>query len=404
MIFKRCMVVFQALILHAVAIGQTADVPDYGFEWAVIGDPGNRATFINEMWRFVAIGGPDNVPELGAVENLYRMAITEVTVGDWLEFVQAYRPFYLEQNGGTIVVDPGFTGNCITAFQVAVIRSHCSPEEPTDMSWEYAARYCNWLHNGKVNELWAFETGAYETETFYIDEGGFYHHQLSRNPTAKFWIPSLDEWIKAAYYDPDRYGSGIPGYWSYPDRSNTRPIGNLPPDAGGERNAGEDDSPLPGSVYPYPVGSFDHVRSPWGLLDCAGGIQEHTEGLGFLPQDYGIRGAWSRAVKGTSFGNYADPVIFGEEEDWFNRDRIEFFDANSVTSSGAGLRLASRLSCPADLAPPFDFIDFGDAMAFVEYFQAGIQAADLADPMGIFDLRDIAAFLVLYNRRCGISE
>ena len=59
-------------------IGQTIMTPDYGHEWAVIGEPGNRATYPNEVIR-VGIFGAGFFPEYGSVGYVYRMRVTEVT-------------------------------------------------------------------------------------------------------------------------------------------------------------------------------------------------------------------------------------------------------------------------------------------------------------------------------------
>ena len=40
---------------------------------------------------------------------------------------------------------------------------------------------------------------------------------------ARYWIPTENEWYKAAYYDPAKSGVGSPGYWAYPTRSDTMP-------------------------------------------------------------------------------------------------------------------------------------------------------------------------------------
>ena len=385
-------------VMAGVAAAQTDGATDYGFDWVVIGEPGNRPTYANEVMRLAVMGSLDSVPELGSVGYLYRMTSSEVTVEDWYEFVVAYRSFYLEKNDVSFVVDPGFTGNCIDAFQGVSVRSQCATEEPTDMSWEYAAIYCNWLHNDKVNELWAFEDGAYDVSTFYADQSGFNHHQLTRHPDAKFWIPSLDEWVKAAYFDPDRYGTDIPGYWSYPDGSNTRPVGNLPPESGGERNAGINDS-LFDPVYPYPVGTFPGVQSPWGLLDCAGGVGEHTEGI--ASGDYQAVGAAARASKGTRYFEFLGYDIWGPEEDPFNADRIEFSHSTNIRAAlGVGLRIASRAPCCIDYAKPFGAVDESDVAAFIELFYKQIRAADLAEPYGIYDLLDIAEFASVFTAGC----
>ena len=48
-----------------------------------------------------------------------------------------------------------------------------------------AARFANWLHNGQGNG--STETGAYD-----ISDG------IKRQPDARYWIPTENEWYKAA--------------------------------------------------------------------------------------------------------------------------------------------------------------------------------------------------------------
>jgi formylglycine-generating enzyme len=43
---------------------------------------------------------------------------------------------------------------------------------------------------------------------------------ITRNADAKFWIPTENEWYKAAYHKND----GVTGnYWDYPTRSDSVP-------------------------------------------------------------------------------------------------------------------------------------------------------------------------------------
>ena len=48
---------------------------------------------------------------------------------------------------------------------------------------------------------------------------------ITRNAGATYFIPSENEWYKAAYYDPNKPGGA--GYWTYPTKSNTAPINIL---------------------------------------------------------------------------------------------------------------------------------------------------------------------------------
>ncbi len=101
------------------------------------------------------------------------------------------------------------------------------------ITWRTAAVYCNWLHNGKGTNREAFLSGAYDVSTFgYIGEGGGFTDQLTRSEGATYWIPSLDEWMKAAHWDPDRNGENQPGWWMYGSASETPFIYAPPPSLG----------------------------------------------------------------------------------------------------------------------------------------------------------------------------
>lgn len=298
-----------------------------GYTWATIGHAGNRPTNNTETPT-----RPDL--NIGAVGYEFRMANTEVTVSQWLQFVQAFEPFYQYPGAGTVATTDFTSTSINVAFGNIGLHSWASPNQSADMSFEYAARYCNWLHNGKVNEAWAFESGAYDVSTFTRNPDGTYNHQLTRSEGARYWIPSQDEWTKAAYYDPNRYGEGEEGYWRFNNASDEESIANLLPEEGGERNAGNWDE------YPWPldVGSFSHVRSYYGLFDLAGGVREWTE----TAEVAGNLGR--RITMGSSYFEYTmDPI--------FSVDRLGNHRGRIVDGSGAniGLRLASSVPTPSTL-------------------------------------------------------
>jgi formylglycine-generating enzyme required for sulfatase activity len=303
--------------------------PDYGYRWSTIGNPGNRAATSDEL-----LGSPEQ--GVGAVSSSYRMATTEVTVGQWFEFVRAYSMFY---EGPARNAE--FTGTFIRAAN----DDPNSPEdwrivdtrylnEPTTMGWRYAARYANWLHNGKGTARESFESGAYDTSTFGTNPDGTFTDQVSRSPGARFWIPSKEEWDKAMYDDPHRYGTGEEGYWFYPtmDANETPPISGYPGE-GGESNASiqNDDGRV------INVGSYPGTTSRWGMLDGSGGVSEWTESAVGYPG----RGPEDRSPRGTARGDESLshdwlPVTLTSRPDWY---------------LGLGLRLASVPSPATALVP-----------------------------------------------------
>lgn len=246
---------------------------DYGFQWATIGDPGNRLPNAAEsQWA-------SQYP-YGSVDHAYRLTKTEVTNGQYIDFIRAYLVF----NPG-VNASMGITGSDIEIRGGQVRHLNSNPNFAANMSWEYAARFCNWLHNGMAMTADAFEQGVYDTSTFYRDANGVAHHNATPAPGAKFWIPTLDEWIKAAYWDPSK-NNGDGGYWMYPNGTNTPLVPGIPGvTLGAQTSTGTFFEPL--------VGSFPNVVSPWGLLDMAGGMAEFTSTVDYGPQGpgYGTGGS-----------------------------------------------------------------------------------------------------------------
>ena len=85
------------------------------------------------------------------------------------------------------------------------------------VSWLDAARYVNWLQNARGSG--DTETGAFDLS---IADPGV---AAALDETASWSLPTEDEWVKAAYYDPS-LGLAEDGenYWRYPTREDVEPI------------------------------------------------------------------------------------------------------------------------------------------------------------------------------------
>jgi hypothetical protein len=320
--FRRKAAAALSLSIGAAALG--GGVPDYDFDWAVIDDPGNSG------WK-------GEIPILGngrgAVDYTYRISKKEVSSAQWLEFVQIVGPaigdsnFARPRHWGYLELFPGdFIGFAPDPANSPVL----------GITWREAAMYCNWLHNDKQASIEAISNGAYDISTFGNNPDDSFTDQLTRNPDAKFWIPSFDEWIKAAHYDPNRYGQGEGGYWMYSHTSDTAPIPGLPGE--GESSAGDidwaDETYSNLDARDIPLGSYPETTSPWGLLDTSGGGHEWTEATLF---------GFNRLTMGAHAQGGIGPEFFA-------MDRIDRFgglspdDANVTT-----LRIAAAIPnpCPA---------------------------------------------------------
>jgi sulfatase modifying factor 1 len=299
------------LVIASGTVSTQAQVPDPGLSWRHVGAAGNQP--------FV---GNTPLSGRGAVAHEFSITDTEITNTQWAEFCNAYAPFYQGDPYSPYLTGQGvFLDNSVTP---AVYRPFETLEQaPAGVTWRIAAHFANWMHNDCAISAQAFVNGAYDTSTF-GGTFGAWTDQRNHNPGARFWLPTVDEWMKAAYYDPHRFGTGQGGWWEYPDSSDT-PLVPGPPGQG-ETNAGYMQWGFPnGSVA---VGQYPQTRSPWGLMDLSGGLREMTEG----PE-------WR--VMGSDIDTFTG-VLFIE-------DRIGESLAFGPTTFMAGFRLVSAIPAPGSV-------------------------------------------------------
>ena len=222
-------------------------------------------------------GNPADETDFGAVAYPYQIGKFEVTAAQYVEFLNAKAQS--DPDGGLWNNDMDTTrsGSGIRCD----IRRHgkkgsytysVAPEfanRPVNhVSFWDACRFANWLHNGQGDG--DTENGAYTLNGYKGTDG----RRVKRNPGAKWFVPSEDEWYKSAYYDPDKVGGA--GYWDYPTRSDSKPSRDV-----AASNAANyyDGNYLDPANYFTPIGAFANSPSAYGTFDQAGNVYEGTEGL-----------------------------------------------------------------------------------------------------------------------------
>ncbi|MBL9001115.1 MAG: SUMF1/EgtB/PvdO family nonheme iron enzyme [Phycisphaerae bacterium] len=271
-----------------------------GIDFVTIGAPGNPA-----------YSGPDVnnlVTGRGGVEYEYRLGRTEVTTAQWMEFYNAFygRAPFLTAPVRWGAVDRGAGASPRFTLSQTIPDAGLLPV--SGPSWRTSAMFCNWLHNDKRTDLHAVMNGAYDVSTF-GSNGQVFTDQAAHHPDARYWIPTLDEWIKGAYYDPNHGGLGIGGWWWRSVNGSNTPLIYGPPGQG-QANA---DFDLPnGGHYRIPLGAYPDTVSPWGLLDVAGATREHLETLFVVD---GIRYRFFHGSHWTS-GDGGGDVIYGMGADF----------------------------------------------------------------------------------------
>ena len=165
---------------------------------------------------------------------------------------------------------------------------------------------------------------------------------------AKYWIPTEDEWYKAAYYNPT-LNNGEGGYYDWATQSDSTPgntLGNTPNQANIRTSTRFTNSgfipkpdPLVGPNMLTEVGSFTNSASYYGTFDQDGNVTEWNESIYDPSAEFGEYGGsvnGTRVKRGASFYN-ANP---GSE----NRD-------DDLMPNDAGYAAGFRLATASDLSP-----------------------------------------------------
>jgi len=94
------------------------------------------------------------------------------------------------------------------------------PNKPaTSISWFEAAQLVNWLNTSTGNTpAYNFDSNG-DFQLWEPEDPGYNPENLFRNNEAKYFLPSMDEWYKAAFYDP-----ATGNYNPYPTGGEAAPI------------------------------------------------------------------------------------------------------------------------------------------------------------------------------------
>ena len=273
---------------------------------------------------YVTVGDAGNAADstgYGAVPYNYQIAKNETTIGQYCEFLNAaakidpyalYNPSMASNLTIAGISRSGSDGN----YSYAPVAG--SVNKPiTFVSWFDAARFCNWIQNGQGSG--STETGAYTLN-------GAMRGIYTVNPGATVWIPSEDEWYKAAYYDATKGGTG--GYWKYATQSvalggNTIGNANSANYYDGDY-VGSGTSTFPTSMVLTDVGAYGaNSDSFYGINDQAGNVGEWNDAV--------VSGS-SRGLRGGSWDSFTSILLTSS----FRNSLVP-----SVEKASIGFRVAS---------------------------------------------------------------
>ena len=305
-------------------------------QWVTVGDPGNTA---------------DTDPSgYGAVATSFQIMKYEFTNQQYTDFLNSVdasgtnpNSVYNTDMGGNARGGISFTSGNASGSKYAV-RSNMGDKPVNYVSWFDAARVSNWYQNGATSSS-STETGAYTLN------GATSGNAPAVNPGATFYIPTEDQWYKAAYYQG---GGTNAGYWNYATQSDSDPTA-VTADGTGIGSAGNT-----GNFANYDQAADWNSRngnvttvgtnggpSAYGAFDMSGNIFEWNDLTGAAGSSRELRGG-----------------------DWNNGGPFRLSSSNSSSNgpsyeyNNIGFRLASPVSGPSAV-PEIDPNSLGSVLALV---------------------------------------
>ncbi|MEQ8849570.1 SUMF1/EgtB/PvdO family nonheme iron enzyme [Botrimarina sp.] len=275
---------------------------DLAFEipFVTIGDPGNPAD---------TTGAPNPAGSVGYTYRIGKYEVPEQAIRKANELSE-------------LAGDP-----------LAITIDDRGPNKPaTRLSWFEAARFVNWLNAEKgAAPAYKFD-GAGEFQLWSPGDVGYDPQNPFRNSLSQYFIPSVDEWYKAAYYDPT-----LDAYWNYPTGSDDPPISVV---------SGTD---LGTAVWNQPTGLADITQSggpsPFGTIAQGGNVAEWQETTLFgdpttllSPDSRGVRGGQAGLVT-----NAFPLSVLGGDDRLASRSTQIGFRVAAVPEPGSALSLSLAL-------------------------------------------------------------
>lgn len=265
-------------------------------------------------YELVIIGNAGNAENsttgIGGVSYDFHLGKYDVTIGQYTAFLNivartdAYFLFNENMTTNLNIAGIARTGTEGSYTYSVMDNFGSSANRPiTYVSWFDAARFTNWMANGQPTDLSnpaaATENGAYDLLSA---APGIAPQKNTINPntgaTPAFYLPTQDEWYKAAYFSPNYNGTGSPGYYTYAMQSDATP-GNVVGSGANQTNIYRGvfsftQSSVYSSTQNYltEVGAFSGSPGFYGTFDMNGNVYQWNDLDGTANASRGLIGGF----------------------------------------------------------------------------------------------------------------
>jgi hypothetical protein len=247
--------------IHAAVVSFGTGANSFDMEFVTIGNPGNAADTRLSVFQPGSVGYRFQMGKHEVSESMVNKYIAANSLG--ITFIDSY-----------------------------------GPNKPAKwISWNFAARFVNWLNTSTGgNAAYKFTTnGTNDNIALWTpaDTLDYDPNNRFRSKRATYVLPDFNEWHKAAFYDPSKDG-GVGGYWNYATGSDIAPTSVA---SGTGANTA-----VYGRGFAVPPADINQAGglSPYGVMGITGNIAEWEESsFNTLNDD-------PTAVRAWRGGNWAD--------------------------------------------------------------------------------------------------
>jgi len=304
-----------AALLGSLAVPARAVTID----WVTVGDPGNTAD---------TTGSPNPAGAVADSFQIMKYEFTNQQYTDFLNSVAATDTYSLYNASMGSNARGGITQSGASGSYTYAAKTDMGDKPVNYVDWFAAARVSNWLMNGATGTS-STETGAYTLNNATSGTAP------ALNSGATFYVPTEDQWYKAAYY---KGGNTNAGYWDYATQSDSAPTavtagltgigssgstGNF-----ANYNSGADWGSPPQDGNVTTVGT-NGGASAYGAFDMSGNVLEWNDLTGAAGS--------SRGRRGGNWGTIASPL---------SSSHPGLASPPSFESNIIGFRLASPVAVP----------------------------------------------------------